>query len=75
MYKLVTQIYDYLDSFKKPFDKYEEIRALHWVVNMIEDGLSLETIKDHLEKGCLCNELVGKEAHQALKEGEQKDEN
>jgi hypothetical protein len=70
MNRIVTQIYFYLDSFKKPFDKREEIETLRWVINMIEDGLSLEVIRDHLEKGCHCKELKGEEARQALKEGE-----
>ena len=61
MYKLVTQIYFYLDSFKKPFDKREEIETLRWVINMIEDGLSLKMIKEGLK---------GEEARQSLKEGE-----
>ena len=61
MYKLVKQIYDYLEKYRKPFDKREEIETLRWVINMIEDGLSLEMIKEGLK---------GEEARQALKKGE-----
>jgi hypothetical protein len=44
MYRLVTQIYDYLEKYRKP----EEIETLRWVINMIEDGLSLEAINNYL---------------------------
>ncbi len=44
MYRLVTQIYDYLGKYRKP----EEIETLRWAINMIEDGLSLETINNYL---------------------------
>lgn len=57
--ELLKQVYDYLDSIKKPFDQREEIDTLRWVINMIEDGLTWEVIKDHLENGCHCEELFG----------------
>ena len=44
MYRLVTQIYDYLGKSRKP----EEIETLRWAINMIEDGLSLEAINGYL---------------------------
>jgi hypothetical protein len=44
MYRLVTQIYDYLGKYRKP----EEIETLRWAINMIEDGLSLEAINHYL---------------------------
>lgn len=48
--ELLKQVFDYVDSIKKPFDKDEEISDLHWFVNMIEDGLTWKVIKDHLLK-------------------------
>ncbi|GAI26474.1 unnamed protein product [marine sediment metagenome] len=65
----MKKTFDYLDSIKKPFDKREEIETLRWVVEMIEDYLTWKDIKDHLENGCHCKELKGKEARQALKKG------
>lgn len=55
--ELSKQIYDYLYAIKKPFNQRDAITALRWVIDMIEDGLTWEEIKQHLEEGCECHQI------------------
>ena len=64
--EFMKQMFDYLDSIKKPFDKLEEIETLRWVIGMIEDCLTWEVILKHLTEGCHCREFIGEEAKRAL---------
>jgi len=54
---LSKQIYDYLQAIKKPFNQRDAIATLRWLIDLIEDGLTWEEVKQHLEEGCHCQQI------------------
>jgi len=59
--ELLKQIYDHLDSIRKPFEKAEKAMTIRYLIEMIEDGLTWAEIKDHLAEGCHCPQIKSKE--------------
>lgn len=49
--EFLKAVFDFLDSFSKPFDKREEIEILRWVIGMIEDCLTWEEILNQFKEG------------------------
>ncbi|GAI08165.1 unnamed protein product [marine sediment metagenome] len=46
---LLKQIYNYLDSVRKPFDKEDRIFLIRRAIDLVEDGLRWKDIKNELK--------------------------
>lgn len=57
--EVIKALYEYLEWRIKDHkaDKYNELERIREFLRLYEDGLGWQTIKDHLEKGCHCEEL------------------
>ena len=57
--ELSREIYNTVRTIRKPFDQAEATMTLRWVIEMIEDGLDWQIIRQHLEEGCHSEEIKG----------------
>jgi len=67
--ELSREIYNHVNTIRKPFDQAEVTQTLRWVIEMIEDGLKWKEIKEHLTKGCNCSQVKSKEEFERLEKG------
>ena len=64
--ELSREIYNHVNTIRKPFDQAEASQTLRWVIEMIEDGLNWQTIREHLKQGCDCQEVKSKQEFEKL---------
>ena len=67
--ELSREIYNTINTIKKPFDQREAVETLQWVIRMVEDGLDWQTIRQHLEEGCNCPQVKSKEELEKIEKG------